>query len=73
VQDQYDEPYQDAPQVAPEPKRRMSGWLIVLIVVLVIVIALCLCACVALLLLSPAVGNVFSTIVTTVEAVTPVP
>ena len=75
MQDPYDnEPYQDEPYYAPEPKRRMSGWLIALIVVLVLVVALCLCLCVGLLLAGgPAVGNVFSTIVATVEAVTPAP
>jgi flagellar basal body-associated protein FliL len=74
VQDPYDnQPYQNAPPYAPEPRRRMSGWLIVLIIVLVLVVALCLCVCVALLLAGPSVGNVFSTIVGTVEAMTPVP
>jgi flagellar basal body-associated protein FliL len=74
VQDPYsNQSYQNAPPYAPEPKRRMSGWLIVLIVVLVLIVALCLCVCVALLLAGPSVGNVFSTIVSTMEAVTPAP
>jgi flagellar basal body-associated protein FliL len=57
----------------PQPKKGMSGWLIALIAVLALIVVCCICACLALLLAGPAVGNVFSTVVETVEAMTPVP
>ena len=57
----------------PEPRRGMSGWLIALIVVLALVVVCCLCACLVLVFASPAIGDVFSTVVETLEAVTPVP
>lgn len=57
----------------PEPKKGMSGWLIALIVVVVLIILCCICVFAALLLVGPAVGNVFSTVLETVEAMTPVP
>ena len=44
----------------PEPKKRMSGWLIALIVVLVLIVVCCICACVAMVLLGPSMGTVFS-------------
>ena len=70
------EPYQgpaypDEPYYEPEPKKKMSGWLIALIIVLVLIIVCCLCACLALLLAGPSVGGVFSTIVETIEAPMP--
>ena len=65
--------YQEAGYSEPEPKKRMSGWLIALIVVAVLVVVCCLCIFLSLLLLGPAVGNVFSTVIETVEAMTPVP
>ena len=55
----------------PEPKKGMSGWLIALIVVLVLIVACCICACAALLLAGPEIGNVFSTIIETMEAPMP--
>jgi hypothetical protein len=67
------EPYPDQQYYAPEPPKKTSGWLIALIVVLVLVVVCCLCLCGAMVLLGPSVGNVFSTIVTTMEAITPVP
>lgn len=72
------EPYQPEPRMsqepyAPEPKKKMSGWLIALIVVLVLIVLCCLCGLVIWLLMGPAVGNVFSTIIETVEATTPMP
>jgi flagellar basal body-associated protein FliL len=57
----------------PQPKKGMSGWLIALIVVLALIVVCCICACLALLLAGPAVGNVYSTVIETIEAVTPVP
>jgi hypothetical protein len=57
----------------PEPKKRMSGWLIALIAVLALIVVCCICTFLAFLLAGPAVGNVFSTVIETVEAVTPVP
>ena len=67
------------PQVTytpPEPKKGMSGWLIALIIVAAVVVVCCVCLVLAgavLLFLSPSVGNVFSTVIETVEAMTPVP
>ena len=73
MQDPYqDQTYGDEYYYEQEPpKRGMSGWLIALIVVLVLIVVCCICACVAWLLLGPAVGNVFSTIIE--EMVTPMP
>jgi hypothetical protein len=68
-----DEAYQNEYYYEPEPKRGMSGWLIALIVILVLVVVCCICVCLGLLLFGPAVGEVFSDIVTTLEVVTPVP
>ena len=57
----------------PQPKKRMSGWLIALIAVLALIVLCIICVCLALLLAGPAIGNVFSTVIETVEAMTPVP
>ncbi len=57
----------------PEPKRGMSGWLIALIIVLGLGAVCLVCLCLALLLVGPAVGNTFSTIIETIEATTPMP
>ena len=65
--------YQEVPYSEPEPKKKMSGWLIALIVVAALVVICCICSVLGFLLLAPATGNVFSTIVETVEAMTPVP
>jgi UPF0716 family protein affecting phage T7 exclusion len=51
----------------------MSGWLIALIVVAALVVICCICSVLGFLLLSPAVGSVFSTIIETVEATPPLP
>jgi hypothetical protein len=56
-----------------EPKRGMSGWLIALIVVLVLIVLCCICAFALVLLMGPAVGNVFSTVIETIEVMTPMP
>lgn len=72
MQDTYPEDtYQDDYYYEPEPRRGMSPWLIVLIVILVIILVCCVCACLAMLLAGPAVGNVFSGIVETMEAPMP--
>ena len=68
-----DDAYQEVGYTEPEPKKRMSGWLIVLIVVAVLVVVCCLCILLSLLLLGPEVGTVFSTVIETMEAMTPVP
>ena len=68
-----EEPYQDEYYYEPEPRRGMSGWLIALIVVLVLIVVCCICVCLAFWLMGPAVGNTFSTIIETMEALTPVP
>jgi hypothetical protein len=63
--------YQEVPY--SEPKKGTSGWLIALIIIAVLFAICCLCLLLSFLLLGPAVGNVFSTIVETVEATTPMP
>ncbi|RPI53848.1 MAG: hypothetical protein EHM56_06830 [Chloroflexi bacterium] len=73
MEEPYDVDIVDQEYYAPAPRRGMSGWLIALIVVVVLVVLCCLCACVAWVLLAPATGNVFSTIIETIEAVTPMP
>jgi hypothetical protein len=65
--------YQDEYYYEPEPKKGMSGWLIALIVVLVLIVACCLCACVAFWLAGPSIGNVFSSVIETLEVYTPMP
>jgi flagellar basal body-associated protein FliL len=64
-----DELYEDEYYYEPEPRRRMSGWLIVLIVAVVLILACCACACAVVLLSGPAIGNTFSTIIETLTAV----
>ena len=67
----YDEElYEDEYYYEPEPRRGMSGWLIVLIVAVVLVVVCCACACLVVLLSGPAIGNTFSTII---ESLTPMP
>jgi hypothetical protein len=65
--------YQDDRYDAPEPKKGPSGWLIAFIVLLVLIVGCCICLLLAMLLVGPAVGNTFSTIIGTVEATTPMP
>jgi uncharacterized membrane protein (DUF485 family) len=65
--------YEDEAYDQPEPKKGMSGWLIALIVLVVLIILCCICAFAAVLLLGPAVGTVFSTVIETIEAITPTP
>jgi hypothetical protein len=70
----YAEPYEQDYYYPPQqPKRGMSGWLIALIVVLVLILLCCICLCLGVLLLGPAMGETFSTIVETLEVMTPVP
>ena len=64
-------PYEGSYEV--EPKRGMSGWLIALIIVLVLIVLCCICAFALVLLTGPAVGDVFSTIIETIEVMTPMP
>jgi hypothetical protein len=74
MQDPYQtEPYAPDEYYEPEPKKRMSGWLIALIVILVLIVICCFCLFVSVLLLGPAIGNTFSTIIETIEVFTPVP
>ena len=56
-----------------EPKRGMSGWLIALIIVLILIVLCCICALALVLVTGPAVGDVFSTIIETIEVMTPGP
>ena len=65
--------YQEVPYSEPEPKKGMSGWLIALIIIAALLVVCCVCLLLSFLLLGPAIGNVFSTIVETVEATTPIP
>ncbi len=65
-----DEYYEDEYYYEPEPRRGMSGWLIVLIVALVITVVCCVCACLVVLFAGPYLGDTFSTII---ESFTPVP
>jgi len=62
--------YQEEYEYEPAPKKGMSGWLIALIVVLVLLVICCACLCLGMLLLGPAVGDTFSTII---ESMTPLP
>ena len=68
-----EENYSDEIYYQSEPKRGVSGWLIALLVVVVLLVLCCICVFAALLLLGPAVGTTFSTIIETVEAMTPMP
>ena len=63
--------YPEPEYYEPEPKKKMSGWLIALIIILVLIVVCCLCSCPATILAGPTVGDVFSTIVLTAEA--PIP
>ena len=67
-QDQYQPAY-----AAPPAKKGLSGWVIALIVVAVLLVLCCLCVCGTLTLAGPEVGNVFSSILETIEVMTPVP
>ena len=67
------EAYGDEYYYEPEPKKKMSGWLIALIVVLALLAICCICVCAGLLLAGPAVGNVFSEVIQTLEVMTPMP
>ena len=72
-----EESHQELLYSEPEPKRRLTGWQIALIIVAALIVICCVCFLVSLLLfplvLGPEVGNVFSTIIETMEAMTPVP
>ena len=69
--------YEAFPYAEPEPKKGLSGWVIALIIIAALLAICCVCLLIVLLLtpalLGPSIGNVFSTIVETVEATTPVP
>lgn len=72
-----EESYQDAPYPQPTPKTGLTGWQIALIVAAVVVVLCCLCLLAVLvltpLLIGPELGNVFSSVIETVEAMTPTP
>lgn len=65
--------YEDEDYYEPEPRRGMRGWVIAFLVLLVLAVVCCICLCVATVVLGPAVGTTFSTIIETVEANTPMP
>jgi hypothetical protein len=65
--------YEEVAYSEPEPKKGMSGWVIALIIIAALIVICCICIFASLLLLGPAVGNVFSTMVETLEAATPMP
>ena len=75
MEDAYQEVGYSEPE--PEPKKKMSGWLIALIVIAALVVICCLCLLIVLVvapaLLGPEMGNVFSTVIETMEAMTPAP
>jgi hypothetical protein len=72
-----EESHQEVLYSEPEPKRGLTGWQIALIIVAALIVICCICFFVSLLLvpalLGPEVGNVFSTIIETMEAMTPMP
>ena len=72
-----EESHQEVLYSEPEPKGRLAGWQIALIIVAALIVICCVCFLVSLLLfpvlLGPEVGNVFSTIIETMEAMTPMP
>jgi flagellar basal body-associated protein FliL len=68
-----EELYEDGTYDQPEPKKGMSGWLIALLVVVALIVLCCICFIAALLLLGPTMGTTFSTIIETIEAITPTP
>ena len=72
-----EESHQEVLYSEPEPKRGLPGWQISLIIVAALIVICCVCFLVSLLLfpvlLGPEVGNVFSTIIETMEAMTPMP
>lgn len=65
--------HQQVPYIEPEPKKKLTGWQIALIVAAALVVICCVCALLSVLLLGPVTGEVFSTVLETVEAMTPVP
>jgi hypothetical protein len=69
--------YQEVSYPQPEPKKGLTGWQIALIVVAALIVVCCLCLLVTLVfvpvVLGPSFGNVFSTVIETVEAMTPMP
>ena len=69
--------YEEVPYSEPEPKKGLSGWLIALIIIAALIVICCICLLIVMLLspvlLGSTFGNVFSTIVETVEATTPMP
>jgi len=70
----YEEAYEDPYYYQQPPARRgMNPWLIALIVVLAVILVCCVCLCLGVLLIGPAMGNTFSTIIETIEVMTPVP
>jgi hypothetical protein len=72
-----EESHQEVLYSEPEPKRGLTGWQIALIIVAALIVICCICFLVSLLffpvVLGPELGNVFSTIIETVEAMTPTP
>jgi hypothetical protein len=72
-QEQYPQDQFQPPYAAPPAKKKLSPWVIVLIVVVVLLALCCLCVCGVLTLAGPQVGNVFSSIIETLEVMTPVP
>lgn len=56
-----------------QARRGLSPWLIALIVVLALILICCACLCLGVLLLGPEMGETFSTIIETIEVMTPVP
>jgi len=72
-----EESYQEVVHSELEPKRGLTGWQIALIITAALIVICCVCFLVSFLLfpvlLGPELGNVFSTIIETMEAMTPTP
>ena len=72
-----EESHQEVSYSEPEPKTGLTGWQIALIVVAAFIVVCCLCLMAVLVLtpvlLGPEFGNVFSSVIETLEATTPMP
>ena len=72
-----EESYPEGSYSEPEPRARLAGWQIALIVAAALIVVCCLCLMVVFVLtpvlLGPEFGNVFSTVIETLEATTPMP
>lgn len=72
-----EESYPEVSYSEPEPKKGLTGWQIALIVAAALIVVCCFCLLAVFVLtpvlLGPEFGNVFSTVIETLEATTPMP